>query len=116
MKIVHNGTLKRIYVSESARHGGRDMVTAIVEAISAAGIAGAIAFKGIEGYGSSGFISSARVLDACVDLPILIETVDEDAKIRAFIPALETILHDGLVTLERVQTVLYRTADPLGQA
>ena len=108
MKIEHNGTLMRIYLSESARSGGRDSMTAIVEAIAAAGIAGAIAFKGIEGYGSSGFISSYHVLDSWVDLPILIEVVDEDEKIRAFLPALETILRDGLVTLERVQTVFYR--------
>ena len=111
MKIEHNGTLMRIYLSESARYGGHDMVTAIVQAIAAAGIAGATAFKGIEGYGASGFISSDRTVEGWVDLPIVIEVVDEDEKIRAFLPTLETILNDGLVTLERVQTLLYRTTE-----
>jgi uncharacterized protein len=109
LKIEHNGTLMRIYITEGARHRGHTMLTALVEAIAAAGIAGATAFKGIEGFGSSGVISSARVVDAWIDLPIVIEVVDDDEKIRAFLPQLETILDDGLVTLERVQTLLYRT-------
>jgi uncharacterized protein len=111
VKIDHNGTLMRIYLSESGRSGGRDALTALVEAIAAAGIAGATAFKGIEGYGSSRVISSERVVDAWMDLPLLIEVVDDDEKIRAFLPTLERILFDGLVTLERVQTLFYRTAD-----
>jgi PII-like signaling protein len=111
VKIDHNGTLMRIYLSESARSGGRDALTALVEAIAAAGIAGATAFKGIEGYGSSRVISSERVVDAWMDLPLLIEVVDDDEKIRAFLPTLERVLFDGLVTLERVQTLFRRTAD-----
>jgi PII-like signaling protein len=111
VKIDHNGTLMRIYLSESARSNGHDALTALVEAIAAAGIAGATAFKGIEGYGSHRRISSELVLDAWMDLPLLIEVVDEDEKIRNFLPTLERILFDGLVTLERVQTLFYRTAD-----
>lgn len=108
MKIEHNATLMRIYLSESARYRRHGMLTTIVASMAAAGIAGATAFKGIEGYGTSRTISSDRVVDAWVDLPILIEAVDEDAKIRGFLPTLAEILDDGLVTLERVQTILYR--------
>jgi PII-like signaling protein len=111
VKIDHNATLMRIYLSESARSDGHDALTAVVEAIAAAGIAGATAFKGIEGYGSSRVISSERVVDAWMDLPLLIEVVDEDEKIRTFLPTLERILFDGLVTLERVQTLFSRAAD-----
>lgn len=50
-------------------------------------------------------------MDALLDLPMLIEVLDGDEKIRAFLPTLEAILDDGLVTLERVQTVLYRSGD-----
>jgi PII-like signaling protein len=109
VKIDHNATLMRIYLSESARYDGHDMLTAIVEAIAGAGIAGATAFKGIEGFGTSRVISSDRTVDAWVNLPIVIEVVDDDAKIARFVPTLETILHDGLVTLERVQTIFRRT-------
>lgn len=108
MKIEHNATLMRIYLSESARHGRHGTLTTIVESLASAGIAGATAFKGVEGYGKSRTISSDRIVDAWVDLPILIEVVDEDAKIRDFLPTLEAILDEGLVTLERVQTILYR--------
>ena len=108
MKIQHNGTLMRVYLSESARCGRRAALSVIVEALADAGIAGATAFKGIEGFGSSGFISSDRAVDAWVDLPLLLEVVDEDEKIRGFLPKLETILDDGLVTLESVQTLLFR--------
>ncbi|MFN2461124.1 MAG: DUF190 domain-containing protein [Candidatus Velthaea sp.] len=110
MKIQHNGTLMRIYLSESARYGRRDMVTAIIAAMAEEGIAGATAFKGISGYGRSGFISSSRNVDTWVDLPMLIEVVDDDAKIRGFVSRLEAIVQDALVTLERVQILLYRSA------
>jgi PII-like signaling protein len=111
MKLDHNATLMRIFVTESARYQRRDLATAIVEALATAGIAGAIVFKGIEGFGAGGFISSSRSADGWVDLPILIEVVDEDDKVRAFLPALEAMAEDALVTLERVQTVLFRSTD-----
>jgi uncharacterized protein len=106
MKIEHNGTLMRVYVQESARYQHQSMLAAIVEALAAEGFAGATAFKGMEGFGASGTISSDRTVEGSSDLPIVIEVVDEDQKIRAFIPKLETILTDALVTLERVQTLL----------
>lgn len=115
MKIDHNATLMRIYLSESARHGHHDMLTAIVEAIAGAGMEGATAFKGIEGFGSSRVVSSDRAVDAWVDLPIVIEVVDDEQKIAGFIPALESILGDGLVTVERVQTIFCRTEGSAAQ-
>jgi uncharacterized protein len=114
MSIQHNGTLMRIYVAESRRYKHQDAYRAIVEALAAAGMAGAIVFKGIEGFGSHRVVSSDRAIDAWTDLPVLVEVVDSDEKVRAFLPALEAILDDGLVTLERVQTIMCRTtADAL---
>ena len=110
MKIEHNGTLMRIYLSQSHRRAHTDIYRLIVEAMANAQIAGATVFLGIEGFGGRRYISDANVIDAYVDLPILIEAVDDDEKIRGFIPALETILYDGLVTLERLQTIFYRSS------
>lgn len=110
MAIEHNGTLMRIYVAESRRHEHQDAYRAVVDALAAAGLAGAIVFKGIEGFGSHRVVSSDRAIDAWTDLPILVEVVDSDDKVRAFLPTLDAIVDDGLVTLERVQTILYRTA------
>jgi len=101
----------RVYLSQSHRRSRTELYRLIVEAMASAGIAGASAFLGIEGYGSHRYISSENSADAFVDLPILIEAVDDDEKIRAFLPALEQLLEDGLVTLERVQTIVYRSGD-----
>jgi hypothetical protein len=109
MKIEHNGTLMRIYVTQSQHRDHADVHRLIVAALAEANIAGATVFLGIEGFGSHRYISSAVEVDAYVDLPVLIEAVDEDdEKIRNFIPKLESILDDGLVTLERLQTIFYR--------
>lgn len=108
MKIEHNATLLRVYVAESARYRGRDLASAIIEAMARAGIAGATAFKGIAGYGRSRFVSSSRIVDAWMDLPVLIEVVDEQERIRRFVADLEALHQDALVTVERVQMLLYR--------
>ena len=111
MKIQHNGTLMRIYVSQSHQQKHTEVYRLIVQAMADAQIAGATVFLGIEGFGSHRYISSAVEVDAYVDLPVLIEAVDEDdAKILNFMPKLESLLEDGLVTLERVQTIFYRSA------
>jgi PII-like signaling protein len=109
MKIEHNGTLMRIYLSQKHRRGHTGMYHLIVEAMADAQIAGVTVFLGIEGFGSHRYVSDANVVDAYVDLPILIEAIDDDDKIRGFIPTLETIFDDGLVTLERLQTIFYRS-------
>jgi uncharacterized protein len=111
MKIEHNGTLMRIYLSQSRRGAHTNMYRLIVKALADAKIAGATVFLGIGGYGSHHYISDANVIDAYVDLPILIEAVDNDDKIRGFLPTLEALLDDGLVTLERLQTIFSRSAD-----
>jgi PII-like signaling protein len=103
VKVQPNATLMRIYVSESRRHAGEPVSEAIVRALADASLAGVTVFKGIEGFGSHRRISSADLVDAFVDLPILLEVVDDDAKIRAFVPVLESLMDDGLVTLERIE-------------
>ena len=75
------------------------------------GLAGATAFKGIEGYGGHAAIHAARVFDIVNDLPILIEVVDTEERIRAFLPVLDGFLEEGLVTLENVEFIRYRRAE-----
>jgi hypothetical protein len=100
--IEHDALLMRIYLSESRYR------SAIVESMLAHGLRGAAAFKGIGGFGASRRVSSERAVDALADLPVVIEVVDDEAKVRAFVPVLETLLPGGLVTLERIQRVVYR--------
>lgn len=111
MTIDHNGMLMRIYLAETSRSSQhRDAYRAVVEALAAAGFAGATVFKGIAGFGAGGRLSSDRAIDAWTDLPILVEVVDAEPKVRAFVEPLEALLVDGLITLERVQTLFCHDA------
>ena len=108
MKTEGSGKLLRIFVGESDRWGRQPLAIAIVEAARKAGLGGATVFKGIEGFGAHSMIHAARIVDLSSDLPILIEIVDTEEKIRAFLPTLDEMVTEGLVTLETVEVVAYR--------
>ena len=110
MKTAGTAKLLRIFVGERDRSFGQPLYTAIVEKLRQAGLAGATVFKGIEGYGKHAAIHSARVFDLADDMPILIEVVDAEERIRAFLPALDTMIEEGFVTLESVEFIEYRRA------
>ncbi len=112
MKEQSAGKLLRIFVGESDRRGHQPLYTAIVEAARKAGLAGATVFKGIEGYGGHSVVHAARVFDLSTDLPVLIEIVDSEDRIREFLPILDGLVSDGLVTLETVEVIAYRTGTP----
>ncbi len=109
--VEHNAVLMRIYVSESRRHGGAPTFHRLLEALRDAGFRGATAFRGIGGFGYHRRISADRALDAPGDFPVLIEVADDVDRVRRFLPLLESVLDDGLVTLERVQRLVSR-AEP----
>lgn len=108
MPIEHNALMLRVYFSESRRYQGRELYRALVEAMLEHGLRGATMLRGIEGFGSHGRISSDRAIDPFIDLPMVIEVVDDERRIRSFLPVLEMMLDDGLVTLEPIQRVVYR--------
>jgi PII-like signaling protein len=107
VKAESRGKLLRVFVGESDRHGSQPLYTAIVERARQAGLSGATVFKGIEGYGSHAVVHAARVFDLSHDLPILIEIVDSEDRIRAFLPVLDELVNDGLVTIEAVDVIAY---------
>lgn len=112
MKLEGPGKLLRIFVGESDRRGGQPLYTAIVERARSAGLSGATVFKGIEGFGGHSVVHAARVFDLSSDLPVLIEIVDSQENIAAFIPILDDFITDGLVTLESVEIIRYKTGTP----
>jgi uncharacterized protein len=112
MKTEGTGKLLRIFVGESDRWGHQPLYTAVVEAARAAGLGGATVFKGIEGYGGHSIVHAARVFDLSSDLPILIEIVDTEDRIRAFLPRLDEMVKEGMVTLETVEIIAYRMGAP----
>jgi PII-like signaling protein len=115
VKTAGNAKLLRIFVGERDRRHGQPLYTALVEELRRAGLAGAAVFKGIEGYGGHATIHAARVFDLVGDMPILIEVVDSEERIRAFLPVLDAMLEEGLITLENVEFIRYRR-DPLPPA
>lgn len=116
LKLTGAGKLLRIFVGESDRHAGQPLYTAIVEAARRTGLSGATVFKGIEGFGGHSVVHAARVFDLSTDLPILIEIVDHEEKIREFIPTLDSMVHEGLITLETVEIIQYKSGSPKERA
>jgi len=111
MKLEGTGKLLRIFVGESDRKGAQPLYTAIVEAARKAGLSGSTVFKGVEGFGAHSVVHAARVFDMSTDLPILIEIVDTEEKIRAFIPILDELVHEGMITLETVEIIRYKAGE-----
>ena len=109
VKVEGTGKLLRIFVGESDRRGMQPLYTAIVERARKFGLAGATVFKGIEGYGGHSVVHAARVFDLSSDLPVLIEIVDAEERVRAFLPELDALVREGLVTLETVEIIHYRS-------
>jgi PII-like signaling protein len=108
MKIPERGKLLRIFVGESDRREGKPLHEAIVHAARERGLAGATVLRGFLGFGANSRIHSAKILRLSTDLPIVIEIVDAEEKIDAFLPDLDGMIGEGLVTVENVTVVLYR--------
>lgn len=115
MKIPREGKLLRIFIGEADRWEGRPLYEAIIEEARRRGLAGATAWKGFMGFGAHSRMHTARVLRLSEDLPVLIEIVDAADKIDAFLPDVDRMVTEGLVTLERADVILYRgPAHPRG--
>ncbi len=112
MKLEGTGKLLRIFVGESDRVGTQPLYTAIVERARREGLSGATVFKGIEGFGGHSVVHAARVFDLSTDLPVLVEIVDSAERIAAFIPILDELVHEGLITLENVEVIRYKSGSP----
>ncbi len=109
MTIEGEALLVRIYIGESDHHEGKPLYDAIVQLMRERGIRGVSVFRGIEGYGRSSRVHTTRILALSEDLPILVEAVDEADRIRAVLPELEPMIGGGLVTLEKLEVVVYRS-------
>lgn len=107
MKIEGPGKLVRIYVGESDRWHGQALYNAIVERARREGLAGATVTRGIEGYGANSRIHTASILRLSEDLPIKIEIVDIEERIQRFLPILDEMVTEGLITVQDCEVVKY---------
>jgi PII-like signaling protein len=97
--------LLRIYTHETARDDHRPLYETIVLKAREAGLAGVTVLRGPMGYGRSAHLRNAMIIDLSADLPLVIEMVDSDARLRAFLPTLTAMKSIGLITLEAVEVV-----------
>jgi PII-like signaling protein len=111
MDIPHESTLLRIFIGESDRCEGRPLYEAIVLKARAQHLAGATVLRGAMGFGKSSRLHTAKILRLSDDLPLIIEIVDDEEKIAAFLPTLDAMIGGGLVTLEKVRVLHYRSGD-----
>jgi uncharacterized protein len=108
MKLEGEGRLLRIFVGESDRWHGKPLYEAIVGRARKEGLAGATVVRGLEGFGAHSRLHTTRILRLSEDLPVVIELVDTAEKIEAFLPGLDEMVSEGMVTLEQVHVIAYR--------
>jgi PII-like signaling protein len=108
MKLPREAKLLRIFVGESDKYRGRPLYEEIVHEARRRGLAGATVLHGTVGFGASSRIHTAKILRLSEDLPMVIEIVDEEEKINAFLPDLDDMIGEGLVTMEKVEVIVYR--------
>ena len=112
MRIEGPGLLLRIFIGESDRWQGRPLHEALVLKARAMGLAGATVVRGLEGFGAHSRLHTAKVLRLSEDLPLIVELVDREERIREFLPECEAMIGDGLVTLEPIEIIRYSAAPP----
>lgn len=112
MQIPREAVVLRIIIGESDRHHHHPLYEAIVLKAREAHLAGATVLRGAMGFGKSSRLHTAKILRLSMDLPVVIEIVDSEEKIRAFLPILDGMLGGGIVTIEKVQVIDYRGSEP----
>lgn len=108
MKLPSEASLLRLFIGESDKIDGRPLYEVIVETARKRGMAGATVVRGFLGYGANSRIHTAKVLRLSEDLPVVVEIVDRADKIEAFLPQLDEMIDEGLVTVEKVRVIAYR--------
>jgi len=108
MQIPHEAVLLRIFIGESDSWEHKPLYEAIVLKARELHLAGATVLRGPMGFGKSSRLHTAKILRLSMDLPLVIEIVDSEEKINAFLPELDKMIGGGLVTLEKVKVIEYR--------
>jgi hypothetical protein len=111
-KLLTGAELVRIFIGESDKHNGRPLYEVIVEEARRRELAGATVLRGITGFGANSRVRTTKILQLSEDLPLVIEIVDEPDRIAEFIEYLDTVIKEGLVTLEKVRVTIYRHDQP----
>lgn len=112
MQLPSEAQLLRIFIGEADRWEGKPLYEAIVHLARRRGLAGATVLRGLMGFGAHSRLHTAKILRLSEDLPIVIEIVDSPERIESFLPELDRMIQEGLITLERAQVLAYRFESP----
>ncbi len=112
MKLSGEGLLLRIFVGEKDRWEGMPLYEYLVKKAREMNLAGATVLRGVMGFGAHSRLHTAKLLRLSEDLPMVIELVDTEENIQRFLPVLDEVVQEGMVTLERVRVIQYRAPDP----
>ena len=107
MNLPTDSVLLRIFIGEADRHEGHPLHEAIVLKARELHLAGATVLRGAIGFGKSSRLHTSKILRLSADLPLVIEIVDSEEKINAFLPVIDGMISGGLVTLEKVRAIRY---------
>ena len=107
MQIPNQAVLLRIFIGENDHCDGKPLYEAIVLKAREQHLAGATVLRGPMGFGKSSRLHTSKILRLSEDLPLLIEIVDSEDNINAFLPILDGMMSSGLITLEKVQVLQY---------
>jgi len=108
MQLSSEAQLLRIFIGEADRWEGKPLYEAIVHLVRQKGVAGATVTRGLMGFGTHSRMHTAKILRISEDLPIVIEIVDKPERIETLLPDLDKMIDEGLVTLEKVQVIIYQ--------
>jgi PII-like signaling protein len=109
MTLPDEGKLLRIFIGENDKHEGLPLFEWIVRKAREQGLAGATVLRGLEGFGAQSRLHTAKILRLSSDLPVIIEIVDTEEKIEAFLPLIDDAIDEGLATVEKVEIRFYRS-------
>jgi uncharacterized protein len=108
MHLPEDAVLLRIFIGESDRYQHQPLYQAIVLKARELELAGATVLRGPMGFGKSSHLHTAKILRLSMDLPVVIEIVDTEEKVNAFLPVLDEMMGGGLGTLEKAKVIRYQ--------
>ena len=108
MHLPAEAELLRVFIGEADRHGHRPLYEAIVDEARKHGMAGATVLRGVLGFGAHSRLHTPKILSLSGDLPIVVEVVDTPGRIAGFLPVVDGMIDEGVVTVERVRVFAYR--------
>lgn len=99
------GKVMSIYLGEADKHGHKPLYRELVETLHRLGVRGATVTRGIEGYGRAGHIHLASVLRLSEDLPVVVQVLESEEKIKEILPVVEGLLQDGVIAIQDAELV-----------